>query len=126
MFCLGKAKDSLPKRARYYQGAIDTNNLLKSRDYDSLPESFIIFISSFDLYGKGWAVYSVDMLCKDDISIDTGIGEHFIFLNTQAYNNAQTPALKSLLEYIENGIVNDDEFVKQLDSLISQANEDKA
>ena len=120
------AKDSLPKRARYYQGAIDTNSLLKSRDYDRLPESFIIFISSSDLYGKGWAMYKIEALCKDDISIDTGFGEHFIFLNTQAYDNAQTPALKSLLEYIENGIVSDDDFVKQLDNLVSQANKDKA
>jgi predicted transposase/invertase (TIGR01784 family) len=120
------ASDSLPRRARYYQGAIDTNTLLKSRDYDSLPESFIIFICSLDLYEKGLAMYKINMICEEDNSIDTGFGEHFIFLNTKAYDNAKTLALKSLLEYIENGIVNDDDFVKQLDTLVKKANKDKA
>ena len=121
------ATRSLPKRARYYQSAIDTNNLLKSRDYDSLPESFIIFICPFDFYNKDWAIYRFEVLCKDDISINSEFGEHFIFLNTQAYMNAQSPALKALLNYINDGTVCDeDEFVKQLDNLVEQANKDKA
>ena len=67
------------------------------------------------------------MLCKDDISINSEFGEHFIFLNTQAYMNAQSPALKALLNYINDGTVCDeDEFVKQLDNLVEQANKDKA
>ena len=35
---------NLAKRTRYYQSMLDIDNLLKGEDYDTLKESFIIFI----------------------------------------------------------------------------------
>ena len=39
---------------------------------------------------------------------------------------AENDNMQALLEYINNGIVNNDKFVKKLDNLVGQANEDKA
>lgn len=37
----------------YYQGMIDLNILEKGEDYRNLKKSYVIFICTFDQYGKG-------------------------------------------------------------------------
>ncbi|MCI9077549.1 MAG: Rpn family recombination-promoting nuclease/putative transposase [Lachnospiraceae bacterium] len=44
---------NLPKRTRYYSGMIDLNAIEKGADYSELPRSFVIFICTFDAFGKG-------------------------------------------------------------------------
>ena len=51
-------KGNLPKRSRYYQGAIDMGLLEKGKDYARLPESYIIFICTFDPFGTGQNLYT--------------------------------------------------------------------
>ena len=49
-------KRNLPKRTRYYQGLIDLHILEKGEDYAALRKSFVIFICTYDPFGKGrWA-----------------------------------------------------------------------
>ena len=45
-------------RARYYSSMLDSNLLPKSMDYESLPESHIIFITEKDVIGDGLPKYS--------------------------------------------------------------------
>jgi len=45
-------KKNLPKRTRYYAGMIDLNAIEKGADYTELPQSFVIFICTFDAFGK--------------------------------------------------------------------------
>jgi len=42
----------LPKRSRYYQSVIDINLLEKGTKYEALKTSYVIFICSFDLFGR--------------------------------------------------------------------------
>ena len=44
---------NIHKRTRYYQGMIDLNILEKGENYKSLKKSFVIFICTFDLFGRG-------------------------------------------------------------------------
>ena len=118
--------DFLPLRLRYYQGAIDTNTVKRGTSYSSLNESFIIFICTFDLYKLGLPRYDLEVKCLQDFSLETELKQHFIILNTSAYMKAENDNMQALLEYINNGIVNNDKFVKKLDNLVGQANEDKA
>ena len=62
--------DELPRRARYYQGAIDRSELPKAVNYDELPESYVIFVCNFDYFHIGKAV-----------------GERVSFLKETAYND---------------------------------------
>lgn len=41
---------NLPKRTRYYAGMIDLNAIEKGADYSELPQSFVIFICTFDAF----------------------------------------------------------------------------
>ena len=50
----------LPKRSRYYQGTIDLNMMSAGATYDKLKQSYIIFINTFDLFGKGFPKYTFE------------------------------------------------------------------
>ena len=50
-------KKHLPKRMRYYQGMIDLNIIDKGEDYSRLKKSFVIFICTYDPYGRGKYIY---------------------------------------------------------------------
>ena len=58
------AKKNLPKRLRYYQGVIDLNLIEKGDDYDQLPETVIVFICTFDYFGKGLPFYVFENRCE--------------------------------------------------------------
>ena len=53
-------KKNLPKRTRYYQGMIDLHILEKGEDYTALRRSFVIFICTYDPFGKGRYVYTFE------------------------------------------------------------------
>lgn len=41
------------KRARYHSGILDAHLLQPGEDYSELPETFVIFITENDVFGKG-------------------------------------------------------------------------
>ena len=43
---------NIVKRSRYYQAEMDVASLAPGDDFNKLPESYIIFICSFDPFGK--------------------------------------------------------------------------
>ena len=118
-------KPDLVKRMRYYQSAIDTSELEKGVTYDKLPETFIIFICTFDMFDKGHAKYEFEVSCINHKDVEAGFGQHFIALNTTAYKSLENSPLRSLLEYINDGTVNSDKLSKTLDELVQKANKDK-
>ena len=74
---------NLPKRSRYYQGMIDLNILEKGEDYKNLKRSYIIFICTFDLFGKGRHIYTFENRCLQDYGIALGDETTKIILNTK-------------------------------------------
>ena len=56
---------NLPKRSRYYQGTVDLNMISSGAGYDELKQSYIIFINTFDLFGKGFPKYTFENVCQD-------------------------------------------------------------
>ena len=73
-------KYDLSKRSRYYQGMVDLNVLSKGDGYDTLKDSYIIFICTFDEFGSGRHVYSFENLCIEDPQIRLRDGSHKVFL----------------------------------------------
>ena len=56
----------LGKRFRYYQAVLDVRELPAGDDYDRLPESFVVFLCSQDLFGYDLPVYHLDARAWED------------------------------------------------------------
>lgn len=104
---------SIPKRMRYYQGMIDLSILEKGDSYKNLKRSFVIFVCTFDLFGKGRHVYTFENRCIQDLDIALGDDATKIVLNTKGTMNDVSPEMKSLLNFID-GQEPEDNFTKEL------------
>lgn len=97
----------LPKRSRYYQAIIDTAKLPAGKHYRFLPETYIIFICTFDPFGKGLAKYTFDTQCNEIPLLQYNDYAHKIFFNTTANLNDLPQESQNMLKYIETGITSD-------------------
>ena len=68
------------KRARYYSSMIDVSALAKGEDYDTLPESYVIFITEQDALGDGQALYEIER-CIAGTGKPYGDGSHIIHVS---------------------------------------------
>lgn len=107
------ARPNLPKRTRYYQGVIDLNILEKGEDYQCLRKSFIIFVCTFDMFGKGRHIYTFENRCVEDLDLPLGDGAVKIILNTKGTADDISPEMKRLLDFIDGKEPKDD-FTKEL------------
>ena len=119
-------RDLFP-RSRAYQivigyDALNKRSLKKSGSYEDLPNTYVIFICTFDLFGKGRHIYSFRNFCAEDKAIELNDGAYTIFLNTKGKLNDISPELKNFLKFVDNGkIADDDTFVKILDKKLKEA-----
>ena len=99
---------ALPKRSRFYQSSIDTDYMNKNDTYRTLPESSIIFICTFDPFGKGLSRYTFRERCDEDNGLILGDGTVKYFFNT-CYDKIDIPKeLRQLYDYIQTGKVTGD------------------
>ena len=118
-----EAKKGLPKRTRYYQGIIDLSILEKGEDYTALKRSFVIFICTYDPFGKGRWVYTFENLCREDTSIALGDEATKVILNTRGTVGEISPDLKELLHYM-GGQAPDSEYTQELDQAVRDVRTD--
>jgi len=90
-------RDDLPRRIRYYQGTMDRRALESGKDYRELPDSFIIFVCSFDYFGGGLAEYRRKMVLEGREDILYEDGSHVYVLNSEYLEGNAAPAI---LEYL--------------------------
>lgn len=73
-------KGALPHRARYHSSVMDIENLDAGQEFEELPDTYTIFITEKDFYGKGEPIYVVER-----INLTTGKnfedGEHILYVN---------------------------------------------
>jgi len=103
----------IPKRMRYYQGMIDLNILEKGSSYKSLKKSFVIFVCTFDLFGKGLHMYTFENRCVQDLELPLGDGTIKIILNTKGTKDDVSQEMKRLLNFID-GQKPEDDFTREL------------
>ena len=90
--------DDYQKRTRYYQANMDVSFLRKGRHYSELLDIYIIFISSFDIFGKNDVRYEVKRILDGyQEVVDNGVYE--LYFNTKANDNSE---IAKLLQYFEN------------------------
>ena len=93
---------NLPKRCRYYQSELDMSALKPGEDYNALKPSYIIFICTFDPFGKGRYRYVFEEYCKEaDIALKDETQK--IFFNTNGTDRKNiTPELLQFFDYLKN------------------------
>ena len=114
--------DDVRRRARFYQGLLDTPVLKagKTTRYKHLPSTVIIFITQEDIFGRDRSIYTFTEQCEEfsDLPLDDGTKK--IFLNMTSKNGR--PELISLLQYMKNTTIDNPE-VKIKDKRIITLNE---
>ena len=95
--------DDLPRRMRYYQSMIDIDTLIKGSEYETLKESYVIFLCTKDPFGLGPPVYSFSTVCKEkkDFALNDGINK--LFFNASAFASEKNLEIKGFLGYLCSG-----------------------
>ena len=107
-------KEFLGRRTRYYVSTMDSNALKKGERYSQLRKSYVIFICTFDPFGRGLAKYTFNAICNEDHSLVLDDGVTRVFINTEGDRHSISKELASLIGYISTGEVTDD-YTKDLD-----------
>lgn len=93
-------KPEMPKRSRYYQSVSDVDHLSAGMDYGMLPDTYVVFICTFDPFKRGLPRYDFRNVCIDDPGIELEDGAYKVFLNARYKNTDMTAELKALLDYL--------------------------
>lgn len=110
----------LAKRSRFYQSSIDTDHMNITQSYKTLPDSTILFICTFDPFGKGISRYTFGSICAEDFSIALGDGATRIFFNCHYAGDDICDDLKKLYEYIETG-KSESDLTARIDAAVERA-----
>lgn len=97
-----KNEGNLPKRSRYHQAEMDVSSLKPGQDFNDLKPGYVIFICTFDPFGKKLYRYTFEERCLER---DFPLGDETkkIFLSTKGENRDEVPEeLIHFLEYMEN------------------------
>ncbi len=114
----------LPKRSRYYQGMLDLNYLRAGKRYKALPNSYIIFLCTFDLFKQGYHKYSFVPTCKEDNSIKLNDCTNRIFICAGGDRDDVSKELADFIDYL-TGKLSENSLVKNLQQKVQEALESK-
>ena len=70
-----------PKRARYHLGMMDSNVLDVGKNFDKLPETYVIFVTLKDALGCGLPIAHIDRIIREN-GEEFDDAEHFIYVDS--------------------------------------------
>ncbi len=121
-------KTNLPKRVRYYGGRIDCDQLEKAQDYNKLRTTYVIFLCTFDPFGRDQYHYSFENRCMEVEDLKLGDESYKLFFNATGHKGVISDELKALLDYFLDPEQMPDgektELVKKIDNIVDYANRD--
>lgn len=107
-------RKDIARRSRYYQAEMDVAALKPGEAFEELPDSYVIFICTFDPFGRGRYCYTFREVCDEDGQpLEDGTVK--IFLNTKGRNAEEVP--KELVHFLEY-------FEKSTDTYVATVSED--
>ena len=118
------SKKHLPRRVRYYQGLIDLSILEKGEDYRALRKSCVIFIATYDPFGKGRFVYTFENRCKENLDLPLGDDAVKIVLNTKGFVGEISQGLNALLKYMD-GMQPKSDYTRELEKAVEEVISDE-
>ena len=73
-----------------------------------LPASYVVFICTYDPFGKGLPIYSFSTKCNEVDMPEYNDSTHKIFFNTTADLSGLPQNMRNMLSYINTGTTNDE------------------
>ncbi|MBO5093908.1 MAG: Rpn family recombination-promoting nuclease/putative transposase [Lachnospiraceae bacterium] len=118
--------DDVRKRARFYQGMLDTPLLKSGKQtrYRNLPSTVIIFITQEDIFKRDKAKYTFSEQCEEIPGLKLEDGTKKLFLNMTS--KCGRPELISLLQYMKNTTLDNPEIIVkdrrivELDNIVTE------
>ena len=110
-------RDDLRKRSRYNQAMVDEELLDKGSPFSALKESYVIFISPFDLFRQKRIRYTFRNWCDEDRSLELEDGAIKIFINASGIRENADPDLAAFLDLML-GKKSDNDFAKQVQKAV--------
>ncbi len=124
-------KKVLPKRVRYYGDLIDVQLLNAGVDYDALPKLVIIFILSYDPFGRNAMYYEAGTVLKThpEVRYDDGIRRIYLYTGGELPDDPDEfdKRLQKLLRYIGRSTEDNvtDDATKRLDEIVRSTKKKK-
>ena len=87
-----KKKTALGKRSRYYHSQMVMEALASGEDYETMPDTFVIFVCDFDPFGEHLYCYTFGNECRENKNVKLDDGSYTIFLSTRGENEEEVPA----------------------------------
>ncbi len=87
-----KKKTALGKRSRYYHSQMVMEVLTSGEDYETMPDTFVIFVCDFDPFGEHLYCYTFGNECREKKNVKLDDGSCTIFLSTRGENEEEVPA----------------------------------
>ena len=110
----------MPRRSRYYQSLIDLEHLEKGATYDELPDSYIVFICTFDPFGERRHKYEFRELCNQNAELTLDSGTAKVFINAKGKRDIVSKEMTAFLDYL-SGMGAKSELTKDIEIGISTA-----
>ena len=84
----GENDGASPKRARYHSGLLDMNLLNPGEPFDSLPETYVIFITKNDVLGYNLPINHIRRRSNETGEIFED-GQHIIYVNSKKQDDTE-------------------------------------
>ena len=114
-------KKHLPLRARYYQSVLDVSILRPGETYDSLKESFVIFLCLEDIFGKGLPIYTFQSICAEGRNLLLGDLTTKVFCNALKYDKMPAEKLRIFFKFLLENKPDETDFSKTLSEKVTRA-----
>ena len=110
----------LPKRARYYQGVIDVDNLPEGVDHKKLKDSYVIFLCLFDLFKQEMPVYTFENVCIENNMVKLNDRAYKVFFNAKNCDKLKNDEEKSFFKFLQGESAKSN-FTKNLSEKVARA-----
>ncbi len=105
---------NLAKRSRFHQAEMDVTLLQPGEDFSQLRPVYVIFICTFDPFGRGLFRYTFENRCQE-----TGLpledGAVRVFLNTKGTSKGEVPVPDTLVNFLKYVEDSSDTYVREVD-----------
>lgn len=109
----------LPRRTRYYQGAMDIDELVRSEDYTKLKKSYILFLCrEMPFEGKDLHKFTFRNVCVEDPELELGDGTCKIFLTPAGTADDISKEMRELMSYMADNKAESD-FTVRLENAVN-------
>lgn len=97
----------IPRRMRYYTGAVDQTILEGGMNYADLTDTVIMFITPFDPFGRNLMRYTFRSICIEEKDLELGDGTVRVVLNAKGTKGEVSRELQDFLDLVANRHVAD-------------------